>query len=438
MTLNIDDLISFTAKVLHIILKNEISLDKAFQRVKHTWKDRESYKVYYDVISSIVKEYYKLEYVSTRIFNSKSCKNIVKAWILLYGLDYFKNKSQIMSFIKRLLKRTKFRDSEELGREIEKEIEDFKNYDIVLYLSLKYSFPEEFVKKILELFNRNLEEVEKLLYWLNNSPTWIRINTLKIDIDKCIKLLEQQGLEVDVDKEIPFLVRVVNARRPVHHVEAIKEGYAVIQDKASVLTVLALNPEPGDVILDLCAAPGMKTSLIAQLTECKARIIAVDISYQRVLNMMYIFNKLGISSDRVDIMIADSRILKLRRVQINKILVDAPCTSSGAVSKDPAVKIALRQLKRLSWYTDIQCSLVNNALEIADKDTLIVYATCSLLPEEGEEIVSKFRSFLEFVRPALNLSSGYCQYPDVAPHVCRTFPHIHHCEGFFISCFYKA
>lgn len=435
MTLNINDIISFASKVLHTIVKNEISLDKAFQRVKTRWKDRESYKVYYDVVQGIVREYYLLEYVSSKIFGSKSCKNIVKAWLLLHGLEYFRSKEKIQPIVKKLLKKTKCKSVEELKKSIYEEIESLKDVDIVLYLSVKYSFPESFIRKMLEVMS--ISEVEKLLDALNNSPVWIRINTLKVDIDKCIKILESQGLEVEQDRDVPFIVKVRSARRPVHHVEAIKEGLAVIQDKASVLTVLALRPEPGDTILDMCAAPGMKTSLIAQLTEGKARIIAMDISEDRLRNLRYILNKLGVSLSNVDIVLADSRLVKVRRC-VNKILIDAPCSSSGAIGKDPAVKISLRELRRLRWYVDVQQSLVKNAIEISCKDTLIIYATCSLFPEEGEEVVLKFVDSVRLVRPEIRASSGYAKYGDVASKVCRTFPHIHECEGFFISAFYKS
>ena len=78
------------------------------------------------------------------------------------------------------------------------------------------------------------DDVEKILESMNVEHVWIRVNTLKIDVDKCIKLLEEQGLEVDVDKDIPFLVKVVKSRRPVHYVECIRNGFAIIQDKASI------------------------------------------------------------------------------------------------------------------------------------------------------------------------------------------------------------
>jgi len=431
--LNLEDIVNFTSRVLYTILKNEISIDKAFQRVKQRWTDRESFKVYYDVTFSVVKDYFKLEYLAKRLFGSTSCKNIVRTWLLLEGLDYFKSKDIVLTYIRKQLRKLRVKDLEELKVKIDTLIEEVRDRDPVEYLCVKYSYPRPYVEKLLQVLDYC--EVEQILNALNNYTTWIRINTLKIDVDKCIKLLEKQGLEVELDPDIPFLVKVVSAKRPVHHVEAIKEGLAVIQDKASVLTVLVLDPQPGELILDLCAAPGMKTSLIMQLTENKARVVAVDISRDRLASARHLLKHLGVNLDKIDFVLGDSRILKTRRLRPDKILIDAPCTSSGAAGKDPAVKIALRTLKRLPWYTDIQRRVLENAVENY-KNTIIIYATCSLFPEEGEEIVKQVlekHPNITLQRPNTRLLPAYTKYGEIGEKTARTYPHKHNCEGFYIA-----
>ncbi len=436
--LNIEDIVNFTSKALYIILKNEISIDKAFQRVKQRWINRESFKVYYDITFSVVKSYFKLEYLSRRFFGSSSCKNIVRIWLLLEGLDYFKNKDTVLAYLRKQLKKLRIRHLEELKVKADEFIEELKDRDPVEYLCVKYSYPRPYVEKLLQVLDYN--EVRQILNALNNYTTWIRINTLKIDVDKCIKLLEKQGLEIEPDPDIPFLVKVISAKRPIHHVEAIKEGLAVIQDKASVLTVLTLDPQPGELILDLCAAPGMKTSLIMQLTENKARVTAADISKDRLRSMRYLLKHLGVNLDKVDFILGDSRILKTRReLRPDKILIDAPCSSSGAAGKDPAVKIALRTLKRLPWYCDIQRRVLENAVENY-RDVTIIYATCSLFPEEGEEIVKQVlekHPNATLQKPDTRLLlPAYTKYGEIGQKTARTYPHKHNCEGFYIAKMY--
>ncbi len=435
---NIEDIVNFASKVLYVILKNEISIDKAFQRVKQRWRDRESFKIYYDVVFRIVQEYFKLEYISRRIFGSVSCKNIVRTWLLLEGADYFRNRNMVLPYLRKQLKKTKLREIEKLREKINEIMEDLRHRDPVEYICVKYSYPRPYVEKLLEVLS--LDEIEKILYSLNSYTTWIRINTLKIDVDKCVKLLEKQGLEVEIDRDVPFLVKVLSAKRPVHHVEAIKRGLAVIQDKASVLTVLVLSPEPGETILDLCAAPGMKTSLIMQLTDNRARVIAADISSNRLRSMKHILKHLGADIDKIDIVLTDSRILKTRpSLRPDKLLIDAPCTSSGAAGKDPAIKIALRTLRRLSWYTDIQKRLLENAANNYT-ETTVVYTTCSLFPDEGEEIIKYILeryNNITLERPSTPpLLPAYQKYKEVGQRTVRTYPHKHCCEGFYIARLY--
>ncbi|MGB9704718.1 MAG: RsmB/NOP family class I SAM-dependent RNA methyltransferase, partial [Pyrobaculum sp.] len=183
--------------------------------------------------------------------------------------------------------------------------------------------------------------------------------------------------------------------------------------------VLSLKPEPGDRIVDLAAAPGMKTSLVAQLAEGRAKIVAVDLSQKRVARMKQLLRRVG-AGDTVEVVRSDSRKLKTRL--FDKALLDAPCTSSGAFTKEPAAKIYPR-LEDAPRYSRIQRELLKNALELAGE---VVYAVCSILPEEGEEVVRSVEAAPE--KPHEDLADPY-----VGGLGGRTFPHIHRSEAFFIS-----
>ena len=430
MKLDVEDIINFVSKLLHKVLVSEISIDKAFQYVKSSWKDRESFKIYYDISFEVVKNYFKLRYLSKRIFGTETCKDIVRTWLVLHGPEYFHKRNIIESYVKKLLRRRGLKNVD-IRRMADEMIEELKDRDITEYLSVKYSYPKTVIKILIEMLSIN--EVERLLSKLNNPTTWLRVNTLKIDIDKCIKMLEKDNIIVEEDKDIPFLLKVVEARRPVHHADTIKNMLAIPQDKASILTVMELEPEKGDIIYDLCAAPGMKSSLIMQLTENKAKLTLIDISRERVSNMIKILKKCGVDMSKVSIVLADSKIVKLRMRDGCKILIDAPCSSSGAAGKDPAVRIALRELKRLPWYVDIQLSILRNVLNQV-RDSRIIYVTCSLLPQEGEENIEKILDYsnVKLERPSSRFVEGYSRFK-IGSMVGRTFPHVQDCEGFFIA-----
>ncbi len=430
MRLDIEDIINFVSKLLHKILISEISIDKAFQYVKSSWKDRESFKIYYDISFEVVKNFFKLRYLSKRIFGTETCKDIVRTWLILHGSDYFHRKDVVESYIRKLLRRRGLKNID-IKRIAEEMIEELKDVDIFEYLSVKYSYPRTVIEILAQVLS--IDDIEKLLAKMNSPTTWLRVNTLKVDVDKCIKMLERDNIIVEEDKDVPFLLKVTEARRPIHHADTVKNMLAIPQDKASVLTVMELEPEKGDVIYDLCAAPGMKSSLIMQLTENQANLTLVDISRDRVLNMVKILKRSGVDISRVNILIADSRKIKLNVRNSCKILIDAPCSSSGAAGKDPAVRIALRELRRLPWYTDIQLSILRNILSQV-RDSKVIYVTCSLLPQEGEEIIEKIleNSDLRLEKPSTRFVEGYSKFK-IGEKVGRTFPHIQESEGFFIA-----
>ncbi|NPA24047.1 MAG: RsmB/NOP family class I SAM-dependent RNA methyltransferase [Crenarchaeota archaeon] len=432
MSLSIEDIINFVSKVLHKILTSEISIDKAFQCVKSSWKDRESFKIYYDITFQVVKNYFRLRYLSKNIFGTETCKDIVRTWLILHGEEYFHRRDIVKSYVRRLLRRRglRNRDLSKLANDL---VESLRKIDPIEYLSVKYSYPRPVIEILLNVIQ--FEDLERMLSKMNRPTMWLRVNTLKVDVDKCIKMLEKDNILVEQDRDVPFLLKVVEARRPVHHADTIRKMYAIPQDKASVLTVLELSPEKNDIVYDVCAAPGMKSSLIMQLTENRCKLTLVDISRDRTANMLRVLKRAGVDLSNVNILIADSRNLKIRIRGECKVLIDAPCSSSGAAGKDPAVRIALRELRRLPWYVDIQKSIIMNIIEQA-KEIEIVYSTCSLLPQEGEEIIEHVsgKRDIELKRPRTRLAEGYLKY-SVGKTVGRTLPHIHDCEGFFISRF---
>ncbi len=289
----------------------------------------------------------------------------------------------------------------------------------------RLSYPEWYYRKLTELLGR--EEAEKVMRAMEDRVWWLRINTLRGSVEYVLRELEREGVEFEVDKHFHYLVRIVRSPKPVRLLQPVKEFKAVPQDKASVAVVEALNPSEDDLIVDMASAPGLKTSLIMALTENKAKVVAADISWRRMLNEVALLKKLGVDLSRVYLTLTDSSSLNLR-ARADKVLLDAPCSNSGAVSKDPGVKVHLTQSK-IRYYAGIQRALLRKAIELGE---LVTYSTCSIMPEEGELVTASVRNVVRFRRVFSWASPGY-GIVDFSNEVMRFFPHKHATEAFYLA-----
>lgn len=144
----------------------------------------------------------------------------------------------------------------------------------------RYGVSRWFYEKLYKLVG---EEVRELLPSFSRRVLWARINTLKASEERVLRSLSQEGVDYVVDSDYPYLIQIIKSPKPVRLLNTVKNYELILQDKASVAVVEALNPQPGDSILDMAFAPGMKTSLIMSLTSNKAKVVALDISCKRSL-----------------------------------------------------------------------------------------------------------------------------------------------------------
>jgi len=171
----------------------------------------------------------------------------------------------------------------------------------------------------------------------------------------------------------------------------------------------------------------MKTTLMAQHMENKGKIIAVDISPRRIQLLKKMVKSASIKI--VYPILGDSAKLKIKN--ISKILIDAPCSSSGVLQSNPDIKVTLtpKRVKRLSLFQKI---ILQNMLEVLEEGGILIYATCSVLPEEGEGQIDAFFNKVKLKTPKILGTKGYSDFK-CATFVKRLFPHIHDTSGFFIS-----
>ena len=412
----LEKIINIASQILYVVATKRTSLDRAFQEVvKGAYRDeykKVPHGTLYRLCRCVLRDYFMVEhYLRKALKRSKiGMKTRIKAWIALKGYELFED-SIVMRIRKEL--NAPSLTVEDLIEMVENPIDK---------LAIKYSYPRWFVEELLKHFS--IEECSSLLDSLNREVLWIRVNTLKVDVDKVVRLLEDRGMEVEIDGDLPYMVKVLRYESCDQYLDLVHRCEVVLQDKASALVVEELGVDGNVVILDLAAAPGVKTSLIMQLTENKARVIAMDVSRERISRMKKFLKCMGVDLTKVDIVLADSTRISLSR-KVPKALLDAPCTGSGTIPRDPAIKLHLTNRAWLNQLTNVQFALLENALKLSND---VVYAVCSVLPNEGEEIIKHFSNYL--ITPKVKGSPGF---GDVARYVIRLYPHIHGTHGFFIS-----
>jgi 16S rRNA (cytosine967-C5)-methyltransferase len=276
---------------------------------------------------------------------------------------------------------------------------------------------------------------EELLSAGNRIPgLTLRTNLLRIDRKGLMEALEQEGIKASPTPFAPEGIRVKGLRGRPDELASFKQGLFQVQDEAAQITSHLLGPQPGENILDLCAGLGGKTTHLSELTQDKAHLLALDISRQRLISLARTCSRLnihGITSAAAD---ASESLSGLLRAEFDRILLDAPCSGWGVVSRHPDGKWSRndRDIERLS---QIQGRMLDEAVPILRKGGRLLYVTCTLLKEENQGVV---KAALERHQDLslLNLR-------DHAPEWCRdlideegffrTFPHIHNMDGFFAA-----
>lgn len=205
-------------------------------------------------------------------------------------------------------------------------------------------------------------------------------------------------------------------------------GLFAVQDEASQLISYLLQPKPGERILDACAAPGGKTSHIAQLMQDNGEIIAVEKDPKRIVSLEENLKMLGISSAKI--LNADMNSIKDGDIgKFNKILLDAPCSSIGVIRKNPDIKYKHTYKDLLNNRTK-QLALLKTVSHFLDGKGILVYSVCSTEPEEGEQVIRDFLKIATDFRIIEDIKQDFLR-PFMQKGFFRTYPHKHNMDGFF-------
>lgn len=244
------------------------------------------------------------------------------------------------------------------------------------------SFSLEFLKKILSNeYSDNY--VDDILKGYNvNRRTTIRVNTLISTFEEVIQFLDKNNISYSAVSDIQNAI-IINDSYDVTKTKLYENGAIYLQSLSSMLPPLILNPKEDAHILDMCAAPGSKTTQLAALTNNKACITACEFDKIRAERLKYNLNKLG--ANRVTVLVKDSRNLD-EFFRFDTIMLDAPCSGSGTVLLNEESKQVFNQ-KVIDKCQKRQISLLKKGLSMLNKNGVLVYSTCSILKEENEQVL---------------------------------------------------
>jgi 16S rRNA (cytosine967-C5)-methyltransferase len=298
--------------------------------------------------------------------------------------------------------------------------------DIVAYFSAYYSHPSWMVKRWINRYGK--EETEKLLIANNSKPLLIiRVNSLVTTIEEMQSLLNSVDLKHTKGKYLPEFLRM-NVLSNITDWEYFHKGYFTVQDETTGIPVKLLDCKPGMRVLDLCAAPGGKTAYIADLMNNTGEIIALDRFESRLKILQKNLNRLKVKN--VKTITIDSNEYT-DEAGFDRVLVDAPCSGLGTLTKKPDLKWK-RDLGDIRKIVNIQYDLLKKGASLLKNNGILVYSTCTIEPEENIEVVNKFLAENQNFK-LLNAADSLGTELVESNGCVQTLPHIQGIDGSFAA-----
>jgi 16S rRNA (cytosine967-C5)-methyltransferase len=314
----------------------------------------------------------------------------------------------------------------------EREREPAPPRDPVEALAVRCSFPSWLAGRWVRRYGA--AEAEALMRAMNERPpVTVRANTLRTTREALAERLRaEEELASRPTRLAPEGLEVEHGGLPGRW-RALVEGHLVVQDEASMLVARLLDPRPGELVADVCAAPGTKTTHLAQLMEDRGRVLALDPQPFRLSRVREAAARLGTTIVEARDVSAEAAAPALA-LTCDRVLVDAPCSNLGVLRRNPEVKWR-RRADELPASAARQQSILTAASRMVKPGGHLVYATCSLEPEENEAVARAFlETSLDF---AVDPPRGFPVTPD-ADGAVRCVPHRHGTDGFTAFRFVRA
>lgn len=311
-------------------------------------------------------------------------------------------------------------------------LEDIDASCIAEKLSIKYSFPGYLVEEWIEAFGEVFTEA--LLASLLERPEFsVRVNTLKTTREALIEELRCNGIGTAPGRFLEEALYLENVS-DVSRLDAFIEGKMIVQDESSMLVTKVLDPKPGEKILDVCAAPGGKTTHIGQVMENRGHIDAWDIHEHKIALINENAKRLGI--DIIKASQRDALMFYEEATDVyDRVLVDAPCSGTGIIRRKPDIKWK-RKKDDFGNLVEIQKKILYNSSRYVKPGGILVYSTCSIDARENEQIISAFLSEnRDFSSESLEncLPQALKDKEEINGGILKLYPHIDRTDGFFIA-----
>ncbi len=286
-------------------------------------------------------------------------------------------------------------------------------------LAVEYGAPTELCRFWLDRYPMNITHA-LLASTIRNPPVTVRVNTLKTTVEEMLSRLDGASIH-------PLAADMINVTHAARIAEDIKAGLYFVQDASSRLCVRALDPQPGETVIDTCAAPGGKTLSAALDMQNRGRLYAFDLHENKISLIRKTAESMGIS-----ILTAAARDAREPNPsligQADRVLCDAPCSGLGVIGKKPDIKY--KPISSIEGLPAVQYDVLCGAAQYVRPGGVLVYSTCTLNPDENEKIAARFlESHPEFAAVPFDLGNA-----GASDHGMRTFyPHTDGCDGFFIA-----
>lgn len=427
-------------KVLLDIEKNKnysnMAINKHFKDVKLSNQDR---GLATEIIYGVIENKYYIDYMIDKLSKVKTNKMEIYVKILLrmgiYQImflnsisDYAavnetvnlakKKNSKVSGFINGIL-RNVIRQKETIGA--------IKVKDDIDYLAIKYSYDKWMIRNWMIHFGR--EFTEELLEANSQRPSiYLRTNTLKITRDELIEKLEKQNIKASKVNVVDEAIKVENLK-DIENNSLYKDGLFTVQDISSMLVGKVMNPKENSLVLDVCSAPGGKTTHMATLMNNTGQVVSRDIYDHKLKLIKASCKRLNLTN--VDVEEYDA--MKMDKDSIGKfdyVLADVPCSGLGIIRRKPEIKY--KEKEEFRDLPPIQKKILENASKYVKKGGTLIYSTCTIQDSENIDVINEFlqknKNFelapINEVKVDLdNQEKGYM----------KIYPNVHEMDGFFIS-----
>jgi 16S rRNA (cytosine967-C5)-methyltransferase len=427
-------------KILNRIDRTDAYLDKLLQiEIKNAELSGPDKALLFEIVHGVIRWLGRIDWILTGFYKgqfSKCIPNVKNSMrVALYQILFldkvpdYAAVNEAVEFVKKLQGQKPADLTNGVLRNIVRNKNNIRymdpEEDLVGYLSAYYSHPSWLVKRWINRYGSDF--TEELLQSNNNKPRLsLRVNNLVTNFDELSRLLDSVKLKYSRGEYIDDFIHLAQLTN-ITDWEYFNKGYFSVQDESTGLPVLLLDVKPGQRVLDLCAAPGGKTGLLAEYMKNEGELVAIDKFESRLDLLIKNMDRLGVAilkTHAVDALeFADEE-------KFDRVLVDVPCTGLGTLTKKPDIKWR-RDLGDILKLSNTQTQLLNKGASLLKPGGYLVYSTCTIEPEENFNIIEKFlveNSRFELVKPG-NIKEELLDSHGAV----QTFPHIHGIDGSFAA-----